>query len=627
MSLYSDIVLDDEPEAYWRLGTSPLVDATGHGRTLTAVNAAAAAPGLLTGDADGALDFDGVDDRYTAADIAPGATGFTIEAWIKPDAFGASTNHGVFSKENEWLIRMNGNAGGTAATPVFHVYDGVDYEPHAEGAVGSIVPGSTYHVVGVFDAAADTLTLYVNGVAVNTIASVAAVPNSTQLPTIGAFGAGEFFNGKIDEVAYYLYALTADQVLTHYDVGKTLTFGEQMMGPKGVGLYPTVKIECAFPSKPTDTYQRWQDLTGYVIEWGYERVRQHELDRFETSRFAAKVENAGGEFYRDNADSPFYPNVKATKRLRVRVCWNGVRYHRWAGFSDDWAPRSSHAGKNNWIALTGAGPFKQLNLFKLDELAAEVQEQTGTRILNILDYVGGPIRAGAIAAAGVGTVAAVAAPDFDKQTALSAMQAAGEAEQGQLFERADGRIEFQDRQHRIVSQTVNQASFGAGSGELPFLEADRDESDGQIVNDVRVTRTGGVEQTAEDATSISEHFRRTREFQTIHSSDAEAAAMATFVLSRYKDALTRFPVMKLAPARRPAEMWPEVLDLEVSERITVVDRPPGVDPIGYEQHVEGVSEEVRPGSWLVTLPLSPADPTDYWILGTSTLGVNTTLSW
>jgi hypothetical protein len=72
-----------------------------------------------------------------------------------------------------------------------------------------------YHVAGVYNAAAKTLDIYVNGVLDNSVLS-GTVPASQSLPNvnvnIGRRSGGLYFNGIIDEVRIYNRALLAAEI-------------------------------------------------------------------------------------------------------------------------------------------------------------------------------------------------------------------------------------------------------------------------------------------------------------------------------------------------------------------------------------------------------------------------------
>jgi hypothetical protein len=83
-------------------------------------------------------------------------------------------------------------------------------------AIGLVTTGAWQHVVGTFDGS--TATLYHNGVkAVEVGGCVCTIATSSSDLFIGALSATlHYFDGGLDEVALYNYALTPTQVQTHY---------------------------------------------------------------------------------------------------------------------------------------------------------------------------------------------------------------------------------------------------------------------------------------------------------------------------------------------------------------------------------------------------------------------------
>ncbi len=76
--------------------------------------------------------------------------------------------------------------------------------------------GTYHHYVGTYDG--ETLSLYVDGALAGSTAAVALTSPSTSPILLGYGGASQTgWPGAVDEVAYYDVALTADQVLRHYE--------------------------------------------------------------------------------------------------------------------------------------------------------------------------------------------------------------------------------------------------------------------------------------------------------------------------------------------------------------------------------------------------------------------------
>lgn len=222
---YADEVLADAPLAYYRLGEASgttLVDSSGNARNGTYGGTPGfGATGLLTGDADTAVDFDGTADYATvpyAAWQAPST--FTIEAWFKFDGStrvmvarrsGASSG----TSDKSWTLFVgSGNIGIEVISPV----GGVVYY----NANSSPTAGTRYHYVVVYDGS--SFKSYLNGALVRTDSYAAGIQSTTAPLSIGGWvtigpSPTDLFDGVIDEVAYYGAALSAARIEAHYNTG------------------------------------------------------------------------------------------------------------------------------------------------------------------------------------------------------------------------------------------------------------------------------------------------------------------------------------------------------------------------------------------------------------------------
>lgn len=103
---------------------------------------------------------------------------------------------------------------------------------------------------------------------------------------------------------------------------------------------PVLKVEIAFTSQPNDPSPVWVDVTSKtrcvtdLVSITYGRG-----DRYETvqpAHVSLTLLNVDGRFTPGNVSSPYYPNVKKGRRIRVSVTHNGVTYTRFTGFVDEW---------------------------------------------------------------------------------------------------------------------------------------------------------------------------------------------------------------------------------------------------------------------------------------------------
>lgn len=206
MSLYSDTVLADAPNGYWRLDDTS--DSANLAGSLTANGSPASTTGLLAADNSVARDLNGSSMYYTAADGTNTdlTDTFTLELWFRAD----SVTSGYFLSKGTGAYEM-GVSGGT----IFVAKRGSGNFLTSSVTVST---GQTYHLVVTKDGS--TRALYINGVDRTNLSSNQTCANNSTSLFIGASPTpNAFFDGVIDEVAIYPTALSAARVAAHYQTG------------------------------------------------------------------------------------------------------------------------------------------------------------------------------------------------------------------------------------------------------------------------------------------------------------------------------------------------------------------------------------------------------------------------
>ena len=225
------IVNADNPEAYWRLDESGGGTANdqvgGHDGAYTGT-LIYGVDGAFPNDANTAIRFDGASGHVAvpfAAALNPQGP-FTIEAWVKPNIIpdGGGTPCPVSSAQmggdrSGWQIRERDT--GWQFVLYTHSGSAVANGGIANTAVGGVPSTDSWtHLVGVYDGTDSTL--YVNGVpyaapAAGYVANYDDGVNPAGPFTIGARSSlSDYFDGSVDEVAFYNRALTATEVTSHY---------------------------------------------------------------------------------------------------------------------------------------------------------------------------------------------------------------------------------------------------------------------------------------------------------------------------------------------------------------------------------------------------------------------------
>jgi hypothetical protein len=220
---YEDLVIQDQPEAWWRLDDSPgsttTADAMGRHDGAFQGGVTLGVPGALVGDTNSAASFDG-SSGYAEIPYSPAlnTTNFTIECWVQADPLAAAMcpiasftqppGRGYLIQKSEdglWYY-MFGNG-----------VDSVMYYSAGSDAIYN----DWVHLAITYDG--NSYNGYLNGV-LDAASGIQFVPNNIAPLRIGfdqtGTGWNDLWSGQVDEVAFYSSALSSDQLLAHYSAAR-----------------------------------------------------------------------------------------------------------------------------------------------------------------------------------------------------------------------------------------------------------------------------------------------------------------------------------------------------------------------------------------------------------------------
>ncbi|MDT0156342.1 PKD domain-containing protein [Microbacterium sp. ARD32] len=226
-SAYADEVLADGPSLYWRFNQpDPRIDWAGSNNAVTRAGYSASSDSAISGEAGGSATFDGSRQGFAASSktvAAPAA--YSVELWFK-------ANSGATGK----LIGYGSASTGDSGSYDRHVYltsDGRLVYGNYPSAVRTVstptgtsyADASWHHVVAT--QSAEGMALYVDGELAANDPSTTTAQSYLGYWRIGGDNlsgwpsdpSSDYFSGKIDEVAVYSGALTAQQVDRHYALG------------------------------------------------------------------------------------------------------------------------------------------------------------------------------------------------------------------------------------------------------------------------------------------------------------------------------------------------------------------------------------------------------------------------
>jgi hypothetical protein len=230
-------------------------------------------------------------------------------------------------------------------------------------------------------------------------------------------------------------------------------------------------------------------------------------------------------------------------------------------------------------------------------------DTTGQRINRVLDTVGWPA-----ADRDIDTGDSTLGPTDLTGSLLSYLQKVEESEGGLLFVTKDGKARFRSRHNGL--NLVSQATFGDGGGtELEYTDITFDYSESLVYNEIRVSRTDGVLQVAEDTTSQAAYGERTYTSDGLMGdSDTESLDRANFLLGKYKDPVFRTTRMVTQPSGgNEAGLYPQVLGRELGDKVTVRRKPQNVGAtIDQAVIIQGIRHDFAALSWVTEFALAPS---------------------
>lgn len=136
-----------------------------------------------------------------------GKTGYTLEAWIKPGSI--SDIKSIVRKDGDYNFYLNN---GTVAAEAWVNGTGTPTMYKVTGTVQHVTAGTWTHVAATWNPAANTMSIYINGVAIPTTTVVELVNASGNFLIGVSQTYGQPFAGEVDELRIWNTPRTATQI-------------------------------------------------------------------------------------------------------------------------------------------------------------------------------------------------------------------------------------------------------------------------------------------------------------------------------------------------------------------------------------------------------------------------------
>ena len=345
------------------------------------------------------------------------------------------------------------------------------------------------------------------------------------------------------------------------------------------------------------------DVTDRVKSVTINRGRSRELDRFTTGSANLTFKNQDRAFDPFFDSSPFYPDIRPRRNIRVSTIVNGSTAVQFTGLVEDWGLDYDVRGQSDAFAACVDG-FILFGGQQLD-FGTATPQRSGERIDAILDLpeVNWPaglrdIDEGA-QSFGADTI------DQGRET-LDYLQLVATSEPGQLFMSKDNKVTFRDRN---TAATIGKITFSDAGTAIPYNNITVTFGTELLYNRAVISNLGGTPQIAENTASINDYGVVSLELNgLLIDTDEDCDALANFIVNKYSEPDLRFDTLSVELAGLGTADQGAILDVELTDVIRVEYEPNGFGGrVVKDVEVIGIRHDARPSSHAITFQLGSTD--------------------
>ena len=417
---------------------------------------------------------------------------------------------------------------------------------------------------------------------------------------------------------------------------------------------PVLKVEIDFASGPSFSYPLLLDtafgvlgtntlgdapadlvdISSQVLRCSTRRGRNRILSNFEAGTATVILNDPNSDFNPQNLSGPYFGKLIPLRKIRIYAETEFdseiVQVNMFSGYITSY-DTGFYEGTNatSTVVLQCVDGFRLLNNVSTGIApipGATAGQLSGTRVNTLLDFAGFP---DSMRTTDAGNSAMQVDPGQDRQI-LTAIQTIEQSEFGAFFMQRSGKTLFLDRDEvakRADAAPRTYTDLGT-PGTFPYDSIDFAFDDQLILNDITVTRLGGIPQNVFDQPSIDKFFTKSGSRSNILvQTDAESLDQAQTLLVARKNADLRIDSITLNMNATIGELNTLVnLTSDIYNLIVAEKQMPGGSSIVRELFIQGVQHDVTPATWNVKLltaePLIQAyilDSTNQGILGVNEL--------
>lgn len=227
------------------------------------------------------------------------------------------------------------------------------------------------------------------------------------------------------------------------------------------------------------------------------------------------------------------------------------------------------------------------------------QESTAARFNRVIAATSFPAVLTSAPSAPEGIVSEVSMQDTSVITMLELVR---NSEGGELYTSKDGVVTLTNRNSQLKGRSAaTQASFkddGTGLKYADNFSLDYDAD--SIVNDLRLTITGGAEIIGTDSASQALVGRKSQSLNTQLSTVADAQTLADTKVAIFGDPIPTVSPLQVGKTRKQAD-WQTLLSLEVLDQIEVTRTPTSGSVFSDRLLINEISHSISPDDWDMTI--------------------------
>jgi hypothetical protein len=348
------------------------------------------------------------------------------------------------------------------------------------------------------------------------------------------------------------------------------------------------------------------------------RGRSRDLNAFGSGSASIVLENStDGRFNPANTGGPYFPGIEPLISVVVDCLVAGESSHTtlYTGFVTDWLTQYPNKTTSK-VEVSCSDAFVKLANIEVNSLAVSSTD-SGAMVSSVLANSQVSYSGTTSVDTGNSTMQSI-----NKSTnVLGLLQEIEKSENGSFFVGADGTLNFKNRHSSFPAATTT--IFSDDGSNIPYLEVNQPVDDDLIFNVINLTRESGSLQSKEDTASQAKYLKRVLERSNLlNSTDSDVANAATFLLSKFKDALPRFSQMVLNVDTLSAANQLIVLSLELAAAIKIEITPPGESSqIARQSVIDGINLAITPDDFVLRFNVSDAVNSAFFRLNDSVFGV------